>query len=74
MSVNSYEFESPVDLNSSQTIKKAIVVIGMFESPVDLNSSQTCLRRDHEQIKFESPVDLNSSQTQRSRYGFRHGV
>ena len=35
------EFESPVDLNDSQTSTALTIVGRMFESPVDLNDSQT---------------------------------
>ena len=52
-------FESPVDLNDSQTLESAIPYSPLFESPVDLNDSQTVRNRRMVTRMFESPVDLN---------------
>ena len=41
-----YQFESPVDLNDSQTEAVKRRLRGRFESPVDLNDSQTLLYLD----------------------------
>ena len=57
------EFESPMDLHYSQTIRNTTYYHCMFESPMDLHYSQT------EQLlvlsirQFESPMDLHYSQT-----------
>ena len=62
-----YQFESPVDLNDSQTEAVKRRLRGRFESPVDLNDSQTPTVLFVLHTKFESPVDLNDSQTSSPR-------